>query len=253
MNHNSNSDNTNTNFATSSPKISIEQTEYVQTDTTQPNNISLTKANNELELSAFILDDTQPWQVHNCKIVSKRCDKQGTMPFLYHYDRLPDEIKHTHPLQGKLLAHFNTEMTATEACQLIGITTDNISQPWFVKIMGSVVIYHEPMQLALKLNWSNTNKQFDSIYCEQKNTAIKQAMESWQFINSVDVLLKKTTHIFTVYDEHAANVEDAKYMSSQSASYERMPANFAICVTEAINNEVDKLTWIDKAIQERAL
>lgn len=253
MNHNSNSDNTNTNFATSNPKISIEQAEHVPTDTTKPNNISLTKANNELELSAFILDDTQPWQIHNCKIISKSCNKHGTLPFLYHYDRLPDEIKHSHPLQGNLLANFNTQMTAEQACQLIGVNKDNISQPWFVKIMGSVVIYHEPMQLALKLNWSNTNKQFDSIYCQTKQQAIETALTDWQFVNSIDVLYKKQTNTFTVFDEQATSIEHAKYIISQSASYERMPANFAISLIQELHNSVNELNWIDNAIQERAI
>ncbi|PIE47434.1 MAG: hypothetical protein CSA42_03265 [Gammaproteobacteria bacterium] len=206
---------------------------------------------NVVELAELIMDDSQPWQIHNCKIVSKRCDKNDKLPFLYHYDQLPDYLKQSHPLQGSLLANFNTKMTAFEACKLLGLDKDSIATPWFIKFIGSIVIFHEPMQLAIRLHWSNTNKQFESIYCKEKSQALINAMEHWQFIGRIDTLYKKEKQRLSVYDEHVQDIAEAQYTIPQSEGYKPMPANFALVLRNSLQENMNKLAWLNSTIQQR--
>ncbi len=163
----------------------------------------------EHNLSELILDEAQSWQVHNCKLIKNECHRQGTLPFIYHYDRLSAELKKEFPLTGRLLANFNKPMTAKQACQLIGIDTNNIANPFFIKITGSLVIFCEPLQLALRLHWSNTAKNEDAIYCQNEQQAVEQAIQKWQFFGRVDTLykLKEKNSLINigVYDEFAIN------------------------------------------------
>lgn len=126
-------------------------------------------------------------------------------------------------------------MTAKQSCQLIGIHEDEIAQPWFVKLIGSIVIYHEPMQLAIRLHWSNTNKQFDSIYCSDEQQAMQLAMENWQFVGRVDTLYKQDKQPLAVYDEQAKNLDSAQYLVPESDTYIQMPANFALSLFEQLH------------------
>lgn len=216
----------------------------------------LTSFNKELtqdvtELAELITDASQPWQLHNCKMISKRCDKNDKLPFLYHYDQLPDYLKQSHPLKGNLLANFNTKMTATEACEMLGINTDSIATPWFIKVKGSLVIFHEPMQLAIRLHWSNTNKQFESFYCKEEDQALINAMEHWQFVGRIDTLYKKEKQRLTVYDEHAQNIEDARYIIPQSQGYELMPTNFSLVLINSLQENMNQLAWLNTVIQQK--
>lgn len=147
--------------------------------------------NNPIELVSLLIDDTIPWQVHNCKVLKLHCSQTGTLPFLYHYDQLSDALKHANPLTPTLLRQFNTPMTAAQAMALLDVPKNSIATPWFVKLTGSVVVYHEPTQLAIRLHWSNTSKQTDALYCHNKISALKAAMDAWQFIGRVDVLYKQ--------------------------------------------------------------
>lgn len=203
------------------------------------------------ELSELIIDNKQPWQVHNCKLLKLRCSSQGTLPFIYHYDKLPDFLKHEFPLTGTLLTKFDEPMTAQEACELIGVASDTINNPKFIKITGSIVIFMEPLQLAVRMHWSNTSKQEDIIYCQNNNEAIKLAMQSWQFIGRVDTLFKQGFPSLTVYDNEASSVEKGLYLLPHSPNYHPMPHNFAISLLEKLETNRENLTWIDEAIQVR--
>ena len=115
------------------------------------------------DLLSLLLTPQTPWQVHNCKVTERICHQHGTLPFLYHYDRLDDEQKQQYPLTPALLSQFNQPMTADDAKQLLantyGIHDDisdinsndmnsgdishmfNIVNPWFVRVAGSAVLY----------------------------------------------------------------------------------------------------------------
>ncbi|PID37499.1 MAG: hypothetical protein CR966_01405 [Pseudomonadales bacterium] len=239
------------------------------------------------ELAELILDNNQPWKVHNCKLLKRECSHQGTLPFIYHYDKLADHLKHEHPLKGQLLANFNA--------------TDSITNPKFVKITGAIVIYHEPLQLAVRLHWSNTSKSADEIYCDTDAEAIKLSMENWLFIGRIDTLYKQNKPKLLVYDDewqdfsnngvgatsdtkNAENVATesttdnktahGQYMLANSDGYQPMPHNFSVSliaqlhdnqyVQESLDDKLDskldnklennnKLAWIDKVIKERVL
>ncbi len=171
--------------------------------------------NNEHDLAQLLLDDSQTWQIHNCKLIKKSCHSDGKLPFIYHYDRLPAELKQQFPLTGQLLLNFNQPMTAEQACQLIGIKKTVIASPKYVKITGSIVIINEPLQLAIRLHWSNTSKKEEAIYCKNEQQAIAQAIQKWQFIGRVDTLYKLKQQNFPTiiggYDVLASSAEDSHY------------------------------------------
>ncbi len=207
------------------------------------------------ELVQLLLDDSQPWRVHNCKLLKLQCSNQGKLPLIYHYDRLSDALKSEYPLTGTLLMNFDKAMSATEACELIGVATDSISSPKFVKITGTIVVYHEPLQLAIRLHWSNTSKIEDPIYCQTNKQAISLAMEKWQFVGAVDTLYKLNSRHqdlnIVVYDEQASRIEEGCYLLPKSSAYQVMPPAFTIALLEELNNNKSRLTWIEKAFKER--
>lgn len=209
----------------------------------------------EYNLSELLLDEAQGWQVHNCKLIKNDCHRQGTLPFIYHYDRLSAELKQQFPLTRQLLANFNQPMTATQACQLIGIDNNSIANPFFVKITGSIVIFCEPLQLALRLHWSNTAKNEDAIYCQSEQQAIGQAIKKWQFIGRVDTLYrlssKNAPQIIGGYDKFAKSEEESYYILPVADNYQFMPYRFAGQLLTEINHYLEKFVWVRQTIVDR--
>ncbi len=209
----------------------------------------------QYNLVELLLDESQAWQVHNCKLIKKSCHRKGKLPFIYHYDRLSNELKQQFPLTGQLLVHFNKSMTAEEACQLIGIDKKNIANPIFVKITGSVVVVCEPLQLAIRLHWSNTSKAEEPIYCQDEQQAIEQAIKKWQFIGRVDTLYKlkqaNASQIIGGYDELATSKEDSQYLLPVTNSYELMPYKFSCYLLTELNNYLQNLSWVKQIIIDR--
>ncbi len=111
---------------------------------------------NAIVLAQALTDTAISWRIHNCKISKKTVAQDLPLPFLYHYDSLDEVIKQANPLTPTLLAQFNTPMTADEAAQLIGIEKELIASPWHVKVTGSLVVFSEALQLAVRLHWTNT-------------------------------------------------------------------------------------------------
>lgn len=131
-------------------------------NTSVPNNAELAQSTaqnsaqkidpNAIILAEALADKTILWQIHNCKISKKTVTQDLPQPFLYHYDSLDDAVKQTHPLTPALLSQFNTAMTASQAAQLIGIDAALLSSPWHVKVIGSLVVFSEALQLAVRLH-----------------------------------------------------------------------------------------------------
>ncbi len=206
-------------------------------------------------LSELLLDDSHAWRIHNCKLIKKSCHREGTLPFIYHYDRLSTELKKEFQLTGQLLINFNKPMTAKQACQLIGIDKKNIASPIFIKITGSIVVVCEPLQLAIRLHWSNTSKNEDAIYCQDEQQAIAQAIQKWQFIGRVDTLYKlKQDNAPTIiggYDELASSLADGQYPLPISDNYQLMPYKFSCDLLTKLNDNLHQLAWIKQTIVER--
>lgn len=136
---------------------------------------------NAIILAEALTDKAISWQIHNCKIIKKTVTQDLPLPFLYHYDSLDDAIKQTHPLTPELLLQFNKPMSAHQAAKLIGIDEEVLTSPWHVKIIGSLVVFSEALQLAVRLHWTNTGKETQQVYTKDAADAIIAAFKDWQF------------------------------------------------------------------------
>ena len=230
-------------IADATEQVDIENEVEAQTRTQilEPNAIILAEALSDKAIS---------WRIHNCKISKKTITQDMPLPFLYHYDSLDDSIKQTYPLTPSLLAQFNTPMTANEAAKLIGIDKALITSPWHVKVVGSLVVFSEALQLAVRLHWTNTGKDTQQIYTKDEADALTAAFKEWQFFGRIDVLYKNTKQTLISIDEQA---EDDKQILTIDASsdYQFLPATHALVVIAKLEADKGELPWFETAILER--
>ena len=205
---------------------------------------------NAIILAAALTDKAISWRIHNCKISKKTVTKDLPLPFLYHYDSLDDAIKQTHPLTPVLLAQFNIPMTADEAAKLIGIDAALISSPWHVKVIGSLVVFSEALQLAVRLHWTNTGKDTQQIYTQNEADAITAAFKEWQFFGRIDVLYKNDKQTLISIDEQAIGDEQILTIDA-SADYQFLPATHALVTIAKLEADKAELPWFEAAILER--
>lgn len=197
-----------------------------------------------------MIDKAIGWRIHNCKVNEKTITQDLPLPFLYHYDSLEDVIKQANPLTTKLLSQFDTMMTASEAAKLIGIDAALIAQPWHVKVTGSLVVFSEALQLAVRLHWSNTGKATQQIYTQNQADALVAAFKDWHFFGRVDVLYKNDKQTLISIDEE--NVDDNPFISfAASSDYQYLPATHALTVMTKLEANKAELPWFEAAILER--
>ena len=239
------SDDSNLNHSLSASSSSHEVQEPIldnsPSKTVDPNAIILTQA---------LTDSAISWRIHNCKISEKVVTQDMPLPFLYHYDSLDDSVKQAHPLTPALLAQFNTPMTANAAAEVIGITSDLLMSPWHVKIVGSLVVFSEALQLAVRLHWTNTGKRTQQIYTKSAKEALTAAFKDWQFFGRIDVLYKNDKQILISIDEQAQAGEQILTINP-SADYQQLPATHALIVITKLEADKAQLPWFDTAILER--
>ncbi|WP_426222925.1 hypothetical protein [Psychrobacter sp. DWR1-2-3] len=230
-------------IADATEQVDIENEVEAQTRTQilEPNAIILAEA---------LTDKAISWRIHNCKISKKTITQDMPLPFLYHYDSLDDSIKQTYPLTPSLLAQFNTPMTANEAAKLIGIDKALITSPWHVKIIGSLVVFSEALQLAVRLHWTNTGKDTQQIYTKDEADALTAAFKEWQFFGRIDVLYKNTKQTLISIDEQAEGDKQILTIDA-SSDYQFLPATHALVVIAKLEADKVELPWFESAILER--
>lgn len=216
---------------------------------------SISTANKKIEsdiiiLSTALTDTAVSWRIHNCKVSKKTITQDLPLQFLYHYDSLDDVIKQAHPLTPKLLSQFNTLMTATEAAKLIGIDTALIKSPWHVKVTGSLVVFSEALQLAVRLHWTNTGKATEQLYTKDAADALLAAFKDWQFFGRIDVLYKNAKQALMSIDERAVDHEQVLTIDA-NADYQYLPAPHALLVIAKLEADKAELPWFEAAILER--
>lgn len=230
-------------IADATEQVDIENEVEAQTRTQilEPNAIILAEALSDKAIS---------WRIHNCKISKKTITQDMPLPFLYHYDSLDDSIKQTYPLTPSLLAQFNTPMTADEAAKLIGIDKALITSPWHVKVVGSLVVFSEALQLAVRLHWTNTGKDTQQIYTKDEADALTAAFKEWQFFGRIDVLYKNTKQTLISIDEQAEGDKQILTIDA-SSDYQFLPATHALVVIAKLEADKGELPWFETAILER--
>lgn len=159
-------------------------------DSTEVTYLSAPIPANTLWLNDLLIDASLKWQVHNCKITDETVTQDATLPFLYHYDTLSADLKAAHPLTPALLKRFNEPMSAAAAAQLLQLPSDTIPVPWQVKIIGTLVLFSESLQIAVRLRFTNSAKALEPVYVSDKSQAVTQAMQTWHFFSDVFVLNK---------------------------------------------------------------
>lgn len=235
---------------TPSTSISDDTVSANDAEQTNANNNAQTLAPNTIILTDALTDKTIAWRIHNCKISKKTVTQDLPLPFLYHYDSLDDVIKQTHPLTPALLAKFNIPMTAHEAAQFIGISEALLSSPWHVKVIGSLVVFSESLQLAVRLHWTNTGKETQQIYTKEAADAITAAFKDWQFFGRVDVLYKNTQQTLVSIDEQAPT-NDQIMNIDVSGDYQLLPSTHALAIIAKLDADKVELPWFETAILER--
>jgi len=245
----------NDNAQTSGSNVSVPDSTGLEQLSTEPDNSTQTIDPNAIILAEALTDKAISWQIHNCKIIKKTVTQDLPLPFLYHYDSLDDAIKQTHPLTPELLLQFNTPMSAHEAAKLIGIDEDLLTSPWHVKIIGSLVVFSEALQLAVRLHWTNTGKETQQVYTKNAADAIIAAFKDWQFFGRVDVLYKNNKQILISIDELNPNTQalpaESLLTIEASSDYQQLLATHALAAIVKLEADKADLPWFDKAILER--
>ncbi|MDN6275944.1 hypothetical protein [Psychrobacter sp.] len=243
-------------MSTSAHAMSNDQ-DSEQPNTTSSVNDAQTLPPNAIILAEVLTDTAINWQIHNCKITQKTVTQDLPLPFLYHYDSLDDSVKQAHPLTPSLLAQFNTPMNAQKAAELIGIDEALITSPWHVKIIGSLVVFSEALQLAVRLHWTNTGKQTQQVYTKDASKALTTALKDWQFFGRMDVLYKNNSQtLISIAEENADRQHQVQTAESiltltTSSDYNQLASSHALAVIAKLEKEKIDLPWFDKAIAER--
>ena len=236
------------NHANPSPSAPLSSHE-AQEPSLDPN-LSTPVASNIIVLAHTLKDTAISWRIHNCKISEKTVTQDQPLPFLYHYDSLEDSIKEAHPLTPQLLAQFNTSMSAHEAAKLIGIDSQLLRNPWHVKVVGSLVVFSEALQLAVRLHWTNTGKSAQQLYTKTAEEALMAAFKEWQFFGRIDVLYKNDQQTLITFDEQAENDEQIRAIPT-GADYQQLPAAHALPIIAALEADKAQLPWFETAILAR--
>lgn len=215
------------------------------------------------DLLSLLLTPQTPWQVHNCKVTERICHQHGTLPFLYHYDRLDDEQKQQYPLTPALLSQFNQPMTADDAKQLLanthGIHDDisgtnnmlNIVNPWFVRVAGSAVLYQPELLLALRLHWQSSTQPLQPIYCQEQDTALSLAIDGWSLYGRVDVLYQGNLPLSL--NMTSSDGDTLSHLIPKSGAYQLLPTHYAISLLTELNENLNALFMLDNAIKTNVL
>ena len=235
---------------TSVAEDTVDNTNALDDVTSEIQSRAQTIAPNAIILVEALTDKAISWRIHNCKISKKIITQDMPLPFLYHYDSLEDSIKQTYPLTPLLLAQFNTPMTTDEAAALIGIDKALITNPWHVKVIGSLVVFSEALQLAVRLHWTNTGKDTQQIYTKNEADALTAAFKEWQFFGRIDVLYKNDKQTLISIDEHAEGDKQILTIDA-SSDYQFLPATHALVVIAKLEADKGELPWFETAILER--
>lgn len=200
-----------------------------------------------LDLLAWLsqLDDAaSQWQIHKAQITHSLLSQDLPIQLIYHYEKLDDDIKAKYPLNGTLLKQFSTLMTRAEFVQrpeVAGLTLDEIATPWQLKFTGKLVIFTQNPEVAIRLWWTNTLKEFELVYSRELETAIEKSFHHWQFVDSVEVICKTPNVLLTAQP----NEDNLPWQLAATANFVTLPAVIGLAIQKILNdNEFVKTYWL---------
>ena len=202
-------------------------------------------------LQELITEDL-PFRVHNVKIDKFIAEQDLPMMFLAHYDSLSDDIKAQKPLDIHLLKRMNDEMTAAEACQVLGLPQGTIKPATHIKITGTSVIVLDEFPLALHLQFTNTAKPTQSVYGNNLTELITTEAKNYALAGNVHILHKNSTKRLISID-----LNDETFVINQNDSYTRLPNTHAMATTHTLNtlksNTPQALFYLNEAVVQKVL
>lgn len=196
----------------------------------------------EIDLLPFIADTLEHWQIHRCQINHALISQHEPMKMIYHYEQLPDNIKENHPLSGILLQKFDQLMLADDFATLLQIDPKHVAKPYQIKFTGKLVVFHSNPDIAMRLQWTNTLKNFDTVNEKDVNLAVEQAFTNWHFIDNVEMINKTPNLLFFV-----ANEQGERWQLLNSLQFDNVPQSLAITLQQFLHdNDHVKKVWFEQ-------
>lgn len=198
-----------------------------------------------LILQHLLQDISLDWQVYNCKILKQQICQDSPLSFLNHYDSLSDELKAAHPLNVSLLKHMNTAMSIAQAAAVLGIEQAHFAKPWHIKYVGAFVVTCQPLLLALRIHFSNTAKNAQTVNLPNPTHAWQQECHAWRCFGVVDVLHKGEHTLYSSYDG-----DDNPLCIYPSPMYQALPSTHSLSITQLISEYKEQLSWLNHTLLE---
>lgn len=197
-----------------------------------------------------ILTSTAPFRVHNVKIDKFLCQQDLPMMLLAHYDRLSDELKAQKPLSNFFM-QINNKVTTQEACQIFGVSFNELRPATHIKFTGTSVIVWDEFPLALHLQFTNTAK--DSQTSDKPTQeAILEQTKRLLLSGNVNVLHKNTAKTLISVD-----LSDDEFIITPNDTYTRLPNSHALATTQILNHLKDTnpnaMAYLEQALVDKVL
>lgn len=194
----------------------------------------------DLCLQVLILDPSL-WQIHNCKLSVVSAVFDAPLPLLVQYDSLDDVQKSTHPLSFDLLKQMDTPMTAKDAAAAIGVNESAIKKAWQIKYIGAMVLFCEPLMIALRVQFSNTSKTAQTVYVKDESQAWQIEQDKYRFFGVVDVLYKGNKSLVSMADEMLA--------IGAKPTYQPLPPKHSLALVDLLNEHKEAFLLIKDTIK----
>lgn len=198
--------------------------------------------NDTLILQEALLSNDLIWQVHNCKLSKCSCEFDTPISLLEHYNALPDELQDTDNLNFEVLKRLNEKMTIKDVSALLGIDEKNFKKSYQIKYLGSSVIFCEPLQIAIRLQFSNTAKPAQTVFLPNQKDALLNESHNWRAFGVVDVLYKGNGTLVSI------SQDGNEYTILPSPSYQALPAEQSLSVLHLLNEVRHEFLYLTERI-----
>lgn len=210
-----------------------------------------------LDLLTLIDETASNWQIHRCQLVEASISQTRPMQLIYHYEALPDATKAQYLLQGQLLKRFDEVISREDFAAGLGIAVQEVPQAWQLKFTGKLVLYHAQPDIALRLHWTNTLKDFVPIYQADLATAVAQSFAHWQWVRAVEVvnrdrawqLVGATTH--DAAEHRTADSRQGVWQLAVDTQFSVLPPVLADAVKQSLQADDVSAHWV-AAMQDAA-
>ena len=103
------------------------------------------------------------------------------------------------------------------------------------------MIFYQNPEVALRLHWTNTLKNFEIIDEKTLENAVKQAFYHWQLVDNVEFINKTPDVDFVIYSnanenaENTSNLPTIVWQGGHSTQFEPLPSAFGDWVAKTVD------------------